>query len=137
MFIFASLFKGCLAGVVELVDTLDLGSSAARCGSSSLPARTKQQKASHLERLFCLNLSSFKLFKNPLFYNTLNRWLILIEKNSPRLCFEDSSYQEILYLLLRQSILVVILVRYLRFGLFIIFLFSVVFLYGYILFYFS
>ena len=28
------------AGVVELVDTLDLGSSAARCGSSSLPART-------------------------------------------------------------------------------------------------
>ena len=29
------------AGVVELVDTLDLGSSAARCGSSSLPARTK------------------------------------------------------------------------------------------------
>jgi len=39
--------------------------------------------------------------------------------------------------LLRQSILVVILVRYLRFGLFIIFLFSVVFLYGYILFYFS
>ena len=31
-----------VAGVVELVDTLDLGSSAARCGSSSLPARTKQ-----------------------------------------------------------------------------------------------
>ena len=28
------------AGVVELVDTLDLGSSALRCGSSSLPART-------------------------------------------------------------------------------------------------
>ena len=28
------------AGVVKLVDTLDLGSSAARCGSSSLPART-------------------------------------------------------------------------------------------------
>ena len=38
--------------MVELVDTLDLGSSAARCGSSSLPARTKQQKASHFERLF-------------------------------------------------------------------------------------
>ncbi len=29
------------AGVVELVDTPDLGSGAARCGSSSLPARTK------------------------------------------------------------------------------------------------
>ena len=29
------------AGVVELVDTLDLGSSAARCESSSLSARTK------------------------------------------------------------------------------------------------
>ena len=28
------------AGVVELVDTLDLGSSAVRCGSSSLPTRT-------------------------------------------------------------------------------------------------
>ena len=28
------------AGVVELVDTPDLGSGAARCGSSSLPART-------------------------------------------------------------------------------------------------
>ena len=33
------------AGVVELVDTLDLGSSAVRCGSSSLPARTKKEKA--------------------------------------------------------------------------------------------
>ncbi len=29
------------AGVVELVDTLDLGSSAARCESSSLSTRTK------------------------------------------------------------------------------------------------
>ena len=29
-----------IAGVVELVDTLDLGSSAARCESSSLSART-------------------------------------------------------------------------------------------------
>ena len=29
-----------LADVVELVDTLDLGSSAVRCGSSSLPIRT-------------------------------------------------------------------------------------------------
>ncbi len=33
------------AGVVELVDTLDLGSSAARCGSSSLPARTEKTSA--------------------------------------------------------------------------------------------
>ena len=31
------------AGVVELVDTLDLGSSAARCESSSLSARTNSQ----------------------------------------------------------------------------------------------
>ena len=30
-----------IAGVVELVDTLDLGSSAARCESSSLSARTR------------------------------------------------------------------------------------------------
>ena len=30
-----------IAGVVELVDTLDLGSSAARCESSSLSARTE------------------------------------------------------------------------------------------------
>ncbi len=35
-----------IAGVVELVDTLDLGSSAARCGSSSLPARTTNREAS-------------------------------------------------------------------------------------------
>lgn len=33
-----------LAGVVELVDTPDLGSGAARCGSSSLPARTVKEK---------------------------------------------------------------------------------------------
>ncbi len=33
-----------LAGVVELVDTPDLGSGAARCGSSSLPARTTKQE---------------------------------------------------------------------------------------------
>lgn len=30
------------AGVMELVDMLDLGSSASRRGSSSLPARTKK-----------------------------------------------------------------------------------------------
>ena len=34
-----------LADVVELVDTLDLGSSAVRCGSSSLPIRTNLFKA--------------------------------------------------------------------------------------------
>ena len=34
--------KSGVAGVVELVDTLDLGSSAARCESSSLSARTKK-----------------------------------------------------------------------------------------------
>ena len=36
-------YKNNNAGVVELVDTLDLGSSAARCGSSSLPARTAKK----------------------------------------------------------------------------------------------
>ena len=35
-----------LAGVVELVDTPDLGSGAARCGSSSLPARTQVEEKS-------------------------------------------------------------------------------------------
>ncbi len=45
-FIFAApnvggaVFHKLNAGVVELVDTPDLGSGAARCGSSSLPART-------------------------------------------------------------------------------------------------
>ncbi len=43
-----------LAGVVELVDTLDLGSSAARCGSSSLPARTKQELLFIKELFLCL-----------------------------------------------------------------------------------
>ena len=41
------------AGVVELVDTLDLGSSAARCESSSLSARTNSQFISKYE-FFCL-----------------------------------------------------------------------------------
>jgi hypothetical protein len=40
LFIFASRNLGKVAGVVELVDTLDLGSSAARCESSSLSACT-------------------------------------------------------------------------------------------------
>ncbi len=43
------------AGVVELVDTLDLGSSAARCGSSSLPARTNKGKASWKQEAFLFN----------------------------------------------------------------------------------
>ena len=34
------LFLVTTAGVMELVDMLDLGSSASRRGSSSLPART-------------------------------------------------------------------------------------------------
>jgi hypothetical protein len=41
-----------IAGVVELVDTLDLGSSAERCGSSSLPARTLRRKASWKQEAF-------------------------------------------------------------------------------------
>ena len=41
------------AGVVELVDTLDLGSSAARCGSSSLPTCTKAEEKS--SAFFVLN----------------------------------------------------------------------------------
>ena len=47
-----SIVKDCNAGVVELVDTLDLGSSAARCGSSSLPARTANKKADFNESAF-------------------------------------------------------------------------------------
>lgn len=39
------------AGVVELVDTLDLGSSAARCESSSLSARTTQNLNNLIVRL--------------------------------------------------------------------------------------
>ena len=59
--------KTGLAGVVELVDTLDLGSSAARCESSSLSARTK--KASQIEKLFLflafsiLNIKPLYLFQ--------------------------------------------------------------------------
>jgi hypothetical protein len=48
---FFEVYKYCVylhphfkAGVVELVDTLDLGSSAARCESSSLSARTSKYK---------------------------------------------------------------------------------------------
>ena len=40
-----------LAGVMELVDMLDLGSSASRRGSSSLPART-DKSFSFIEELF-------------------------------------------------------------------------------------
>ena len=46
-----------LADVVELVDTLDLGSSAVRCGSSSLPIRTNY-------------LLVFKQLALPLLYQT-------------------------------------------------------------------
>ena len=42
------------AGVVELVDTLDLGSSVARRESSSLSFRTKQYKSRHLKGVFFL-----------------------------------------------------------------------------------
>ena len=41
------------ADVAELVDALDLGSSIARCGSSSLPIRTIHKKAS-LCGAFCI-----------------------------------------------------------------------------------
>ncbi len=40
------------ASVVELVDTLDLGSSAARCESSSLSARTLQNILDNISRMF-------------------------------------------------------------------------------------
>ena len=48
-----------LAGVVELVDTLDLGSSAARCGSSSLPARTDKGKAEEKSSAFFVQKNMF------------------------------------------------------------------------------
>lgn len=54
------IFALTFAGVVELVDTLDLGSSAARCESSSLSARTKQKYKpltfNLLEVFLCLNI---------------------------------------------------------------------------------
>ncbi len=43
------------AGVVELVDTLDLGSSASRRESSSLSIRTKIERLHENEVFFCLN----------------------------------------------------------------------------------
>ena len=53
-----AIYKDCLylhpitkfAAVVELVDTLDLGSSAARCGGSTPFSRT--QSSSIIEELF-------------------------------------------------------------------------------------
>lgn len=45
MITFASLLKGGSAGVVKLVDTLDLGSSAARLGGSSPSTRTEKRQA--------------------------------------------------------------------------------------------
>lgn len=44
----------CYADVVELVDTLDLGSSAARCESSSLSVRTIVKKPTAMSVFFCL-----------------------------------------------------------------------------------
>ena len=46
------------AGVVELVDTLDLGSSALRCESSSLSART--ESSSEIESFFCFGKKTGK-----------------------------------------------------------------------------
>ena len=56
-----------LADVVELVDTLDLGSSAVRCGSSSLPIRTNlnaldcsiKSKAKQIKRFISPSLVCF------------------------------------------------------------------------------
>ena len=48
-----------LAGVVELVDTPDLGSGAARCGSSSLPARTNKVKAESKDSAFLFLIGIF------------------------------------------------------------------------------
>ena len=59
-----------VAGVVELVDTLDLGSSAARCESSSLSARTL--KLLFYERLFLYDSRKYQLFV--IFLEELN-WL--------------------------------------------------------------
>ena len=44
--------KHSFAGVVELVDTLDLGSSASRRESSSLSFRTKFKKADFMSAFF-------------------------------------------------------------------------------------
>ena len=49
------------AGVVKLVDTLDLGSSASRCEGSSPFARTKQK----LNKVLITELSFFSLKTTP------------------------------------------------------------------------
>ena len=58
------------AGVVELVDTPDLGSGAARCESSSLFARTDKKKLLIYEKLFCCLKSYIQLPKTPVFIIT-------------------------------------------------------------------
>ena len=50
---------GNYAGLVKLVDTLDLGSSIERCGSSSLPSRTifKKKRSKDTRQRTSLSLS--------------------------------------------------------------------------------
>lgn len=52
LYICIPIIIGLNAGVVELVDTLDLGSSAARCESSSLSACTTRESRLFGSRLF-------------------------------------------------------------------------------------
>lgn len=73
-----------LADVVELVDTLDLGSSAVRCGSSSLPIRTNYllvfgylASPPLFQDLKMLNSSIVKSLM-PLPFASNSKWLIAI-----------------------------------------------------------
>lgn len=55
LYICIPIIIGVNAGVVELVDTLDLGSSAVRCESSSLSACTTRKKPPFTEVFLCPN----------------------------------------------------------------------------------
>gem|GEM_PF-1091517 len=73
---------GAIAGVVELVDTLDLGSSAARCESSSLSACTTQNLNIYIFR--CLRFFNILIFANILLLEYFN--VLFLKKQS---CFLD------------------------------------------------
>ncbi len=70
--------EGHNAGVVELVDTLDLGSSASRCESSSLSARTTE-KASLVKRGFFFLTRTIHNRRDEKFILPAHPWWELVE----------------------------------------------------------
>src|SRR3546814_2298126 len=65
LFPYTTLFRSVPAGVAELVDALDLGSSIARCGGSSPFARTSrsEEHTSELQSLMRISYAVFCLKK--------------------------------------------------------------------------